>query len=194
MRSQSTPALRSTSALSGTAADLDVTGADYYRLPAAAIAQDEVDPATGALTHGEIGWAVSGSTADTADNGDSKDPAETGSSEETAEDARRGKTQKRRSTVKFVTGSSWMRISFPSAKDPSFEACHGKVTTCVVTVEADDDFAISFETKPKIFMIKKATSGEEMLRLYERVKKDLLSIYPQLEGKKRDTSFLQYRI
>ena len=78
-----------------------------------------------------------------------------------------------------------MQISFPSAKDPSFESRHGKITTCVVTIEADDDFVTPFETKPKLFAIQKhktEASGDHQ-RLMERVKKDLLDTFPQLEGK-----------
>ena len=78
-----------------------------------------------------------------------------------------------------------MRVSFPSAKDPSFEQRHGKLTTCVVTVEADDDLVTPFDTKPKIFVMKRSTpsASGELQRLLERVKKDLFELYPQLEGK-----------
>jgi len=52
-------------------------------------------------------------------------------------------------------------------------------------IEADDEVVTAYDTKHKIFVIKKATaaSGGEIGRLLERVKKDLFSIYPQLEGK-----------
>jgi hypothetical protein len=45
-------------ALDGSSRDLDVTGADFYRLPGAALAQDEIDPFTGAIKLGEIGWST----------------------------------------------------------------------------------------------------------------------------------------
>ena len=78
-----------------------------------------------------------------------------------------------------------MQISFPSAKDPSFESRHGKITTCVVTIEADDDFVTPFETKPKLYAIQKGkgeTHGDYKW-LMEQVQNDVLATYPQLEGK-----------
>jgi hypothetical protein len=78
-----------------------------------------------------------------------------------------------------------MQISFPSAKDPSFESRHGKITTCVVTIEADDDFVTPFQTKPKLFAIQKGKgkTHSDYQWLMERVQKDLLDTYPQLDGK-----------
>ena len=91
-------------------------------------------------------------------------------------------SRKKTKRVKFDAGSSWMKVSFPSAKDPSWKERHGDITTCVVTIEADDDFVQMFESKPKIFSNKKYGSGEAS-RLLEKVKKDLLCNYPQLENK-----------
>lgn len=81
-----------------------------------------------------------------------------------------------------------MKISFPSAKDPTFSARHGdNLTTCVVTIEADDDFTMFFDSKPKIYSIFKDRAGDSgnRQRLLDRVQKDLLSVYPQLQGKSK---------
>ena len=75
-----------------------------------------------------------------------------------------------------------MKVSFPSAKDPSWQDRHGDVSTCVVTIEADDDFVQMFDTKPKIYSVLKAGNGERE-RLRDRVLKDLLETFPQLQGK-----------
>ena len=74
-----------------------------------------------------------------------------------------------------------MKVSFPSAKDPSWADRHGAISTCVVTVEADDDFVKGFDTKPKIFSVLKSSDGE-MERLRDRVMRDLLENFPQLDG------------
>ena len=166
-------------ALEGSASDLNITGVDYYRLPGAAIATDEIDPVTGEVKCGEMGWFFqdAGEVADEQAVLEKTDTAETSKSSE----MRPKKTR----PYKFETGRSWIRVSFPSAKDPSFEQCHGKLTTCVVTIEADDELVTPYDTKPKIFVIKKSTasSSGELQRLSERVKKDLFEIYPQVEGK-----------
>jgi hypothetical protein len=88
-----------------------------------------------------------------------------------------------------------MKISFPSAKDPTFPARHGdNVTTCVVTIEADDDFTMFFDTKPKIYSIFKDRAGDSgnRQRLLDRVQKDLLTVYPQLQGKNNIAIRLHY--
>lgn len=169
------PVLKILFALKGTAKDLNVTGADYYRLPNAALAQDEMDHATGQVKLGMIGGA---------DNTEQVEEGAIGDAAESADDDADNKPKKS-SKNKYECGSSWMQISFPSAKDPSFESRHGKVTTCVVTIEADDDFVTPFETKPKLFAIQrgKGETHGDYKWLMERVQKDLLTTYPQLEGK-----------
>lgn len=170
------PVLKILFPLKGAAKDLNVTGADYYRLPNASLARDEMDSATGQVKLGTIG------------GNDESDPVEEVAIQETEEgdaDADTSNKNKKGNKNKFEPGSSWMQISFPSAKDPSFESRHGKVTTCVVTIEADDDFVTPFETKPKMFAIQKGkgeTHGDYQW-LMERVTNDLLNIYPQLKGK-----------
>jgi hypothetical protein len=173
----------------GNADELDLTGADYYRLPKATVAFDTIDPATGIVSFGEIGgnkdvgadeeFVLSRSKKDMTGNSDlnlfiNQDPSE----EEVTKTGAKMKGRK----LKFNTGESWVHISFPSAKDPSFESCHGKVSTCVVTIEADDDFVTAFDTKPKLFIVNKETSATRgnVERLLERVTKDLVEIYPQL--------------
>jgi hypothetical protein len=155
---------------------------------------DEIDPQTGQITFGEIGattWTVdTGSDAENAETttGDdealvdsvNKDPSEDKENNGgTKPERRRKKTRSDR----FETGHSWINISFPSAKDPSFEERHGKLTTCVVTIEADDDFVQGYDSfKPKVFLERQSAFDKNNLdRLFQRVKKDLLTIYPQLE-------------
>jgi hypothetical protein len=185
--SERRPVFKVLFALNGSADDLSVTGADFYRLPAAAIARDEIDQMTGATNYGEIGWTdeEAGPSGDgEGDIVESINSEQQAEEEGTSDSALREKRKKGRKS-KFDTGFSWMQIAFPSAKDPSFTARHGDVTTCVVTVEADDDFVTAWDTKPKLFVINKHTAGTkgDVDRLLERIKKDLLEIYPQLEGK-----------
>ena len=184
-------------ALKGSAEDLNVTGADYYRLPGAAIAHDHIDPNTGAITLGEIGWSDEATpeleNKDDDEGGVAVDKINEEGKEEKPDDAGqtgvRGKrtkvAPKMPARVKFDAGISWLQISFPSAKDPSWEERHGKVTTCVVTIEADDDFIVHYNTKPKLYSIipNKVNDAGNRSRLMERVKRDLLGLYPQLEGK-----------
>jgi hypothetical protein len=182
--SERRPVIKALFALNGTAEELNVTGADFYRVPGAALAQDEIDPVSGQINLGEIGWsddvndggevAVDEINEETSDNPQS----DSGGSRD-----KRTKSKRPRRN-KFDAGLSWIQISFPSAKDPSFESRHGKITTCVVTIEADDDFVTPFDTKPKLFAIQKGRGPDsgECQRLMERLKRDLLEIYPQLDG------------
>ena len=187
--------------LKGSADDLDVTSADYYRLPAAALARDQMDSTTGQITLGDIGWSDDASPADSETPADgvaadsiNQDIESEEKSDELGQSPVRGKRTKATTHTKlpgkskFDAGSSWMQISFPSAKDPSWEERHGKITTCVVTVEADDDFVVQYDTKPKLFSIipNKVADAGNRARLMGKVKKDLLEIYPQLEGKAGD--------
>jgi hypothetical protein len=176
--------------LTGSAADLNVTGADFYRLPGAALAQDQLDPITGQVKPGDIGWADDSKNdgEEVAVEAINADPSENPQGSDTANPSLPKKAKRRRN--KFDAGVSWTHISFPSAKDPSFESRHGKITTCVVTIEADDDFVTPFETRPKLYAIqKKDPSSDDHQRLMERLKRGLLNIYPQLDGE-YGTSFL----
>jgi hypothetical protein len=169
-------------AIKGIAADLNVTGADYYRIPGAALAHDRYDQSTGEVQYGDIGWVDEDQTV-------IDEPAETkGKNADTLGpdniDTTTAVRRKKKKHVKYEAGQSWVRISFPSAKDPSFVSRHGNITTCVVTIEADDDFVQQYDTKPKIFMRKKPTASSpgDIQRLCDRVKRDLFDIYPQLTG------------
>jgi len=167
--------------LQGNSQDLNLTGADWYRLPSASIARDEMDAETGQVKLGTVG----GEFYD--DENVSDEPVcEVNEEEKDGKQNTRDKFSRGASTkgskVRFRSGSSWMKISFPSAKDPSWKERHGDVSTCVVTVEADDDFVRQFDSKPKIFSNIKFGPGETAL-LLEKVHKDLIETYPQLEDK-----------
>jgi hypothetical protein len=183
-------------ALKGSADELSVTGADYYRLPSAAIARDSIEPHTGAIVLGEIGGgspetdtAPDDETTEGVAVNSTKQEAEDKATEDPSQGGARGKrtkaSKKLSERVKYDAGVSWMHISFPSAKDPSWEERHGKVTTCVITIEADDDFVVHYDTKPKLYSIvpSKVKDAGGRSRLMDRVRRDLLEVYPQLEGK-----------
>jgi all-trans-retinol 13,14-reductase len=175
--SERRPVIKILFQLRGNARQLDVTGADFYRLPAASLARDAIDPATGEVRLGEIG----GSVVQSAENEVQVETV----NQDTPDASGSGDATNKTGKVKYEAGSSWMQISFPSAKDPSFESRHGKITTCVVTIEADDDFVTPFQTKPKLFAIQKGKgkTHSDYQWLMERVQKDLLDTYPQLDGK-----------
>jgi hypothetical protein len=170
--------------LKGSSEDLCVTGADFYRLPGAALAVDDIDPDTGEATLGQVGWDIGGTSASATDDVASENKSV---EKDTLGESSLSKT-KNGGKFKFDPDSSWLKISFPSAKDPSFSSCHGTdVTTCVITVEADDDFVMAFDTKPKLFAIykDKAGSADQRQRLLERVTKALILEFPQLEGENK---------
>ena len=169
--------------LNGNSDELSITGADWYRLPNASIAQDSIDPTTEQITQGLIGMncIIDGNEEP---NGD-EDPVEAGESSAEKRDKRTKVTdapRKKSRRFKFDTGVSWMKVSFPSAKDPSWKERHEGISTCVITIEADDDFVHMFDSKPKIYSNKKYGAGEAS-RLVEKVTKDLLNNFPQLEDK-----------
>jgi hypothetical protein len=179
-------------ALKGSADELSVTGADYYRLPSAAIARDSIEPTTGAIVPGEIGGVSTETDADpdgeitqgVATNSANQEAVDT-NTEDPSQRGKRSKAPKKISDrVKYDAGVSWMHISFPSAKDPSWEERHGSISTCVVTIEADDDFVVHYDTKPKLYSIvpAKVRDAGSRSRLMDRVRRDLLEVYPQLEG------------
>lgn len=176
-------------ALDGTKEDLSLTGADWYRLPNASLALDEIDPTTKHITCGIIG-------AETLTNDDLQNTTTTTSTsnDENAEtnddldavnmatDHNKSNHNKKKDTRNyFTTGSSWMKVSFPSAKDPSWNDRFSSVSTCVVTVEADNDTCREFSTKPRIFSI--LENRDAKMRLMDRISKDLLDNFPQLTGK-----------
>lgn len=185
--SEQRPVFKVLFALKGSSKELDVTGADFYRLPGASLSMDEKDPSTGAVILGEVGSMI----GDHKDAGEKENAVDEKTVVEAADsttlETKPGVKAKKRKRTKFEAGVSWIKISFPSAKDPTFSTRHGSdVTTCVVTIEADDDFVMPFDTKPKLFSIFKDRAGDagNRQRLLDRVQKDLLDIYPQLEGMK----------
>lgn len=178
------PVIKVLFGLKGSALDLDVTGADFYRLPGASLALDELDPSTGETRFGEVGSMIS--VTEEADDGDQDVAFE--KADATDMETTPGTKPRKSKRIKFETGVSWIKISFPSAKDPTFSARHGDdMTTCVVTIEADDDFTMFFDTKPKIYSIFKGRAGDagNRQRMLDRVQKDLINVYPQLEGRNR---------
>ena len=116
-----------------------------------------------------------------------------------AADGRRGKQSKAAAAAtkkgprsRFTMGQSWMKVSFPSAKDPSWTDRHGSISTCVITVEADDDLVTMFTTQPKIYSVMNKKTAE-MERLMDKVMKDLVETFPQLTGEFREkrSTFLE---
>eukprot|EP00815_Leptocylindrus_aporus_P003780 CAMPEP_0116059414 /NCGR_PEP_ID=MMETSP0322-20121206/5774_1 /TAXON_ID=163516 /ORGANISM="Leptocylindrus danicus var. apora, Strain B651" /LENGTH=888 /DNA_ID=CAMNT_0003543775 /DNA_START=224 /DNA_END=2891 /DNA_ORIENTATION=- len=140
--------------INGESSELDLPSADWYRLPLAA-------------TIGKVSLD-SGLKKEKSDEDDNTDNVDSDTST-----ARK---------VKFDSGESWMRISFPSAKDPSWKDRYPGVSTCVVTIEADDDFVSLLDSKPAVYVPKKADEGN-ITRLIARITRDLLDVYPQLQGK-----------
>lgn len=182
--SERRPLMKVLLVLNGSPEDLNLTGADFYRLPMASVAQDEVDPETNAVKFGQIG--VSGQDIEAKIEKAPSRGKTTKATAEVEDYVQVSTSNKKKRKVKFDSGLSWIQISFPSAKDPSFSSCYGKnITTCVITIEADDDFVTLFDTKPRLygFQDDKESKSGEYTRLYERVKKDLFGTFPQLEGK-----------
>eukprot|EP00526_Cylindrotheca_closterium_P002301 CAMPEP_0113627758 /NCGR_PEP_ID=MMETSP0017_2-20120614/14379_1 /TAXON_ID=2856 /ORGANISM="Cylindrotheca closterium" /LENGTH=945 /DNA_ID=CAMNT_0000538031 /DNA_START=107 /DNA_END=2944 /DNA_ORIENTATION=+ /assembly_acc=CAM_ASM_000147 len=174
--SESRPVFKLLFGLRGSAKDLEVTGIDFCRVPGAGLVQDELDPTDGQRIDNVIPGDI---------NQESKDATNVAAVKgKHNNEAKELKKAVDKSHVRFETGASWMKISFPSAKDPSFESRHGNITTCVVTVEADDDFVSLFETKPRLFTSQSDQGNATQYQvLIDRIKCDLLNVFPQLEGK-----------
>lgn len=167
--SESRPVFKLLFGLRGSARDLEVTGIDYCRVPCAGLSECDLNQSKN--------QEVIPSDVQRADNMDSGDINQESSGTLSEPNKSDDNTH-----VKFVTGASWIKITFPSAKDPSFESRHGNITTCVVTVEADDDFVTLFDTKPKLYTFRKDIGTEKCQDLIDRIKCDLLNVFPQLEG------------
>jgi len=189
--SERRPLLHFLIGLRGGSTELNLTGADWYRLPGASLARDEMDPVTGEVKLGTVGadlddadWEVDKNTTAPSNNNPEDTPnSDTAITTTKSMRDKRSKKSKKNRRNKFVSGSSWIKVSFPSAKDPSFHQRHPNISTCVVTVEADDDFCTLFDTSPKIYSNANFGTGE-LTRLFERVvTKDLMDNFPQLEGK-----------
>lgn len=186
--SERRPLMKIIIGLNGTKEELSLTGADWYRLPNATLPRDELDPLTGEVKFGTIGVDESSSIEGLEDGETSTEiPAGRGkrSKPSAATSSQSSSAEKKTPRSKFTSGASWMKVSFPSAKDPSWSDRHGSVSTCVVTIEADDDFVRMFDTKPKIYSIlsHKESGAPAIERLCGRVVKDLMETFPQLEDK-----------
>lgn len=169
--------------LNGSAEELNITGADWYHLPNASLAVDEKDPETRTITPGIIGARVLNNQEHDENNEVSVDSSEsTHHDDSSSSRGKRTKANKKPKKCKFYSGQSWMKISFPSAKDPSWTERHGKISTCVVTIEADDDFIHPFDSSPKIFSNRNFTHDDHQ-RLLDRVMKDVYANFPQLKDK-----------
>ena len=190
--------------LKGTKEELNLTGADWYRLPNASLPRDELDPLTGQVKFGTIGVDDDEAKDDSAGEGSSEGELAEAAATASGGRGKRSKASAASSSTsttnktprsKFHAGSSWMKVSFPSAKDPSWPDRYGAVSTCVVTVEADDDFVRMFDTKPKIYSILNKDKSADMERLRDRVLKDLIMTFPQLVGefrRKSDSSLFAF--
>jgi hypothetical protein len=209
--SERRPIMKVLVGLKGTKEELDLTGADWYRLPNATLPRDELDPLTGQVKFGTIGVDEShdevGRVQTDGDGAIEGETLELSTSQgqsgrrkkhDTASTSASSSIAKKSHRSKFTSGESWMKISFPSAKDPSWQDRYGSVSTCVITIEADDDFVRMFDTKPKIYSILKQGSSPsspgEMERLGDRVLKDLVDTFPQLEGRRNVIEFVSRRL
>ncbi|KAL3934304.1 MAG: hypothetical protein SGBAC_009952 [Bacillariaceae sp.] len=189
--SESRPVFKLLFGLRGSAKDLEVTGIDFCRVPSAGQAQDtgRLDTVANQMKDEEIG-PPDGQQIDKVVaediNQESNDAPK--AARVKGKQNNEGKVLEKaddRSHIRFEKGASWMKIAFPSAKDPSFECRHGNITTCVVTVEADDEFVSLFETKPRLYTSQKdqRKSADKYQALIDRIKCDLLDVFPQLRGK-----------
>jgi hypothetical protein len=183
--SERRPMLKIMFCLSGNSDELSLTGADWYRLPNASLPLDERNPDTGEVTPGFIG------IPEDEDNESEANQIEDGKIEveETDINTTRGKRSKTTTTskkkarrVEFLPGCSWMKVSFPSAKDPSWKERHDGISTCVVTIEAGTDFVRMFDTLPKVYSSINCGNAE-ITRLVQKVTKDLVDNFPQLKKK-----------
>jgi len=186
---ESRPVFKLLVGLRGSAKDLEVTGADFCRVPGAARAQDGLVAETKQVKLGEEGSADNqGSDKTIVENGNQEatdTPPVAGARGKHNKEAKELTQHGEKSRSRFEPGVSWMKISFPSAKDPSFESRHGNITTCVITVEADDDFVSMFDTKPKLYISRtgKGSSSADYQSLFDRIRGDLLNVFPQLKEK-----------
>ena len=177
------PLLKILVGLRGTSDDLSITGADWFRLPNASRAYDRKDPQTGEVQLGEIGLGRGSSGSEEEEKAREESPDDVNDADDGKGSERRGKHSKKPDRRnKFDTGVSWIKISFPSAKDPSWNDRYPGKSTCVITIEADNDFVTKFESKPAIYSSHKVDPGA-VSRLMQRAMKDLIATYPQLDGK-----------
>jgi hypothetical protein len=177
--SERRPVLKILFYIDGDSDELSLTGADWYRLPNASLPFDEKNLETGEVTPGPIGM-----DDDETDNPEVQPGGEENDEiiENESRDKRTKQVKKKSRRVGFIPGSSWMKVSFPSAKDPSWKERYGGVTTCVVTVEAGTSFAQMFDLNPRIYSTPKVSLSEKS-KLLEKVQEDVIRNFPQLKDK-----------
>jgi hypothetical protein len=173
--SERRPLMKMLVGLNGTKEELDLNGADWYRLP------NSMFPATGQVMSGSIGAnefdGIMGMVSQIEES--EKMIPVTNSKLFSAPIHNSRKCL----LSKFTSGLSWMKVSFPSAKDPSWFDRYGAISTCVVTIEADDNFVQMFDAKPRISSIINKDSGTVVNSdLSHLLLKDLYSSFPQLKG------------
>lgn len=183
--SERRPLLKFLFCLNGNSDELSLTGADWYRLPNASLPFDEKNPETGEVTPGHIGQ-YDNEDEDKEVNFDTAINEENDEDEGNESRGKRSKypnsSKKKTRRVEFTSGSSWMKVSFPSAKDPSWKERHNGISTCVVTIEATSNFVRRFETSPKVYSAIKFSPSEVGL-LIDKVSRDLIDNFPQLKEK-----------
>ncbi len=181
--SERRPTLKFLFCLDGNSDELSLTGADWYRLPNASIPFDEKNPETGEVTPGHIGMRDDDDeevnemrecdNVNIDNNGDDIHSKRSKDSHSSRKKSRR---------VEYLPGFSWMKVSFPSAKDPSWKERHNGVSTCVVTIEAGSNHVRMFDTTPRIYSAVKCSPIEGGL-LVKKVLNDLIQNFPQLTDK-----------
>jgi len=90
--------------------------------------------------------------------------------------------------TKFIVGSSYLHVSFSSAKDPSFAQRHAGKSTCVVTIQAPDEYCTRFDSQPALYSLKKTPPPTAALQA--AVRQDLLQLFPQLDGTIRQSIWI----
>lgn len=99
--------------------------------------------------------------------------------------------------TKYKPNTSYIQITFPSTKDPSWKDIYGDVSnnnisTCVVTIEADDDFVKFMDNSrsqrstcplPQTYKYMDINDNNICKNFVDKVMKDVLSIYPHLKDK-----------
>lgn len=173
------PLLKFLLCLEGNSDELSLTGADWYRLPNASLPLDEKNSETGEVIPGFIGIHDDDNGIDDATiekEGDEGIEARGKKSKHT------NSNKKKHSEVDFFSGRSWMKVAFPSAKDPSWRERHDGISTCVITIEAGSNYVHKFDTSPTIYSnVKNVSSNVGILK--DKVIKDLIHNFPQLADK-----------
>lgn len=171
------PLIKVLLALEGGKEDLDLPTTDFWRLPSAARPIDSLVDAP--------------QTPQQAGNGGNSTAANLSGEKKVKLGIIGGENQ----PPKFTPGESWLHVEFQSAKDPSWESRFGRdLSTCVVTLEADDDFVTRSRIESgheleddstgwRVSLKGEASDPKVKKCLEEKVLADLFSLFPTLEGK-----------